>query len=254
MKDAPAWVREGREMNETEWLAGQHLGWMLSFLITRSSDRRHLLFGCACCRHVWDLLPSNAAKCLVGLAERYADGEVTEAEFRAASDRAKFPELELQNGGQIAQEPHLSARVLHAMRGALLLAEPNFRKSHGAYGAAQETCKDRRSDYIPAANRPWGGKFALMQDQGLLADRVKLVRDIFGNPFRPASVDPRWLAASVLDLARVIYDERAFDRLPILADALMDAGCDTEEILNHCRGDGPHVRGCWVVDLILGKE
>jgi hypothetical protein len=70
----------------------------------------------------------------------------------------------------------------------------------------------------------------------------------------PITIDPRWQTSTVIDLARIIYDERAFDRMPILADALMDAGCDSEDILNHCRSDGPHVRGCWVVDLILGKE
>src|SRR5262249_54145742 len=68
-----------------------------------------------------------------------------------------------------------------------------------------------------------------------------LLRDIFGNPFRPVALDPRWLTASVLDLARVTYDERAFERMPILADALMDAGCDNDDILNHCRGTCPHV-------------
>ena len=80
-----------------------------------------------------------------------------------------------------------------------------------------------------------------------------LLRDIFGNRFRPVTLDPRWLTSSVLDLARAIYDERAFERMPILADALMDAGCDNNDILNHCRNGGPHVRGCWVVDLILEK-
>ena len=58
----------------------------------------------------------------------------------------------------------------------------------------------------------------------------------------------------VQGLARAIYDDRAFDRLPILADALLDAGCDDDDILTHCRSARPHVRGCWVVDLVLGKE
>ena len=68
------------------------------------------------------------------------------------------------------------------------------------------------------------------------------------------TLDPRWLTSTVIDLARTIYEERVWERMPILADALMDAGCDSEEVINHCRGPGPHVRGCWVVDLILGKE
>jgi hypothetical protein len=85
-------------------------------------------------------------------------------------------------------------------------------------------------------------------------EHASLFRDIFGNPFRPVAADPSWLTSTVLQLAQGIYQDRAFDRLPILADALQDAGCDHDDILNHCRGDGPHVRGCWVVDLLLGRE
>ena len=76
-----------------------------------------------------------------------------------------------------------------------------------------------------------------------------------GNPFRPVSIDPRWQTSTVIDLATVIYEEcNAVDKMPILADALMDAGCDNDEVIAHCRSEGPHVRGCWVVDLILGKR
>ncbi|HJZ55412.1 MAG TPA: hypothetical protein VKE74_10660, partial [Gemmataceae bacterium] len=71
--------------------------------------------------------------------------------------------------------------------------------------------------------------------------------------FRPVAVDPSWLASTVVTLAGGIDADRAFDRLPILADALQDAGCDNTDILNHCLGPGPHVRGCWVVDLMLGN-
>jgi hypothetical protein len=81
-----------------------------------------------------------------------------------------------------------------------------------------------------------------------------LLRDIFANPFRPVAINPAWRTSNVTALAQSIYDERAFDRLPILADALEDAGCDNVDILNHCRQPGEHVRGCWVVDLVLGKE
>ncbi len=80
-----------------------------------------------------------------------------------------------------------------------------------------------------------------------------LIREVFGNPFRPVALDPAWLTSDVLALARGIYTDRAFDRMPILADALQDAGCNNDDILNHCREPGTHVRGCWVVDLLLGK-
>jgi hypothetical protein len=86
------------------------------------------------------------------------------------------------------------------------------------------------------------------------AARQALLSDIFGNPFRPVALNPAWRTANVTALAESIYTDRAFDRLPILADALEDAGCDNAEILNHCRAGGVHVRGCWVVDLVLGKE
>jgi hypothetical protein len=81
-----------------------------------------------------------------------------------------------------------------------------------------------------------------------------LVRDIFGNPFRPVSFNPSWHTSTVIALAQGIYEDRAFDRMPILADALQDANCDNEEILDHCRQRGEHTRGCWVVDLLLEKN
>ena len=81
-----------------------------------------------------------------------------------------------------------------------------------------------------------------------------LVREIVGWPVSRPFFDRRWRTPDVTGLARAIYDDRAFDRLPVLADALIDAGCDDNDILNHCRSTGPHVRGCWVVDLVLGKQ
>jgi hypothetical protein len=90
---------------------------------------------------------------------------------------------------------------------------------------------------------------------GDLAPYSDLLRDIFGNPFRPVEFDAAWRTSTVVALAEGIYAERAFDRMPILADALQDAGCDNEDVLSHCRDTSlTHVRGCWVVDLMLGKQ
>ncbi|AMV27276.1 hypothetical protein VT84_22935 [Gemmata sp. SH-PL17] len=83
--------------------------------------------------------------------------------------------------------------------------------------------------------------------------QATLLREILGNPFRPIVVNPSWLTSNVVALATGIYAGKAFDRMPILADALQDAGCDNEDIMNHCRQPGEHVRDCWVVDLLLGK-
>lgn len=92
------------------------------------------------------------------------------------------------------------------------------------------------------------------EKEAYLLTMTHLVRDIFGNPFRPVKFNKKWRTTDVLLLAQGIYDERAFDRMPILADALQDAGCDNEDVLSHCRDPKQvHVRGCWVVDLVLNK-
>jgi hypothetical protein len=80
-----------------------------------------------------------------------------------------------------------------------------------------------------------------------------------GNPFRPVALNPSWLTPTVTSLAQAIYDNRQlpsghFDNMGVLADALEEAGCDNADLLNHCRSAGPHVRGCWPVDLLLGKS
>ncbi|MBP3956655.1 hypothetical protein J8F10_15380 [Gemmata sp. G18] len=82
-----------------------------------------------------------------------------------------------------------------------------------------------------------------------------LLRDIFGNPFRPVKVNKRWHTGTAVSLARGMYESRDFSAMPILADALQDAGCDNDDILTHCRDPKQvHVRGCWAVDLVLDKK
>jgi hypothetical protein len=80
-----------------------------------------------------------------------------------------------------------------------------------------------------------------------------IIHDIFGNPFRPVAFAPEWRSSSTLGLATAMYESRDFSPMPVLADALEEAGCDHPDVLTHCRGAGPHVRGCWVIDLVLGK-
>ena len=87
----------------------------------------------------------------------------------------------------------------------------------------------------------------------LYAALAALLRDVVGNPFRPVSVDTSWLTSAVVSLAQSIYDDRAFERLPMLADALEEAGCTNAEVLGHCRQPGTHARGCWVVDGVLDR-
>jgi hypothetical protein len=86
------------------------------------------------------------------------------------------------------------------------------------------------------------------------ARQAALLREVVGNPFRPVPVSPAWLTADVLRLAADAYQNNALEQLPILADALEEAGCDASELLAHLRGPGPHVRGCWALDLVLGRS
>ena len=95
------------------------------------------------------------------------------------------------------------------------------------------------------------GSSAWMEER---AAQCSLLRDIFGNPFGPVTLNPAWLTSNVKTFVQAIYDDRAFEGMPELADALAEAGCSNPDILSHCRGPGPHVRGCWVVDLVLGRE
>lgn len=84
---------------------------------------------------------------------------------------------------------------------------------------------------------------------------TKVGMDVYGNPFRPVTFNPDWRTSTAVALAKQMYDSRDFSAMPILADALQDAGCDNDDVLTHCRAAaGVHVRGCWVVDLVLGKS
>jgi hypothetical protein len=97
------------------------------------------------------------------------------------------------------------------------------------------------------------GLFRERREDEMSAQAI-ILRDIIGNPFRPANIDSAWLTPGVIVLARALYDERAFGGMPSLGDALEEAGCDNPDILSHCRAGTEHVRGCWVVDAILGKS
>jgi hypothetical protein len=215
-------------MNEHAWLASTDPAPMLEFLQGKASDRKLRLFACACCRMIrwWD--PQVEFLRTVETAERFADGATTKAELKRARQ-------------SVRKVRHLiPARVpeRHTEWVALWLAEVTA--SENAFGKVAH-------------------EIQRLGTEGLISDRdqppcIALLHDIFGNPFRPVTFDPAWLTSNVITLAQTIYNDRAFERLPELGDALEAAGCDNQNVLDHCRNDGPHVRGCWVVDLVLGKR
>jgi hypothetical protein len=216
-------------MTEAEWLASEDRQPMLEGFQGRFSDRKLRLFACACCRHIWGYLAEESRQALI-IAEQYADGLIGREELDAAGDAA-CGVVESAEGEAVGFATHRDAEL------AALNAP---------YSAAGQECV-----------LGWPGRNETHPEQAAQehAYFAELLRDIFGNPFHPVAFDPTWRTSDVLLLAQGIYDERAFDRMPILADALQDAGCDNEAILAHCRdATRPHVRGCWVIDRVLGKE
>ena len=227
-------------MTEVEWLACTGPQKMLEFLRGKASDRKLRLFVCACCRRIWHKLTDKQGRRAVEVAERLADGQADPAEVAAA--RTEIEELLRIKDQAYTEEAQLSeAAFLYGYmdQWPCLLAESAVAKD--VTTERVNFAVDARNN-LPADSRPL----------------VEFLHDIFGLlPFRPVTIPPSsllWNDGTVVTLAQGIYEDRAFDRLPILADALEEAGCTNADILAHCREPGPHVRGCWVVDLLLGKE
>ena len=213
-------------MTEAEWNACADPQPMLEFLQGKGSERKLRLFACACCRRIWNLLTDERSRNSVELAEGFADGKVSRGEMEQAASQSLAV---LENTKHIC------------IKGCEM-------------GCDTQSCVSQRLPQT-ALVRNLRGRFlrepAVLSD----ADQTAILRCIFGPlPFRPIAFDSIWLTTTVEALAATIYEEKAFDRMPILGDALEEAGCTDTEILAHCRGPGPHVRGCWALDLVLGKE
>jgi hypothetical protein len=214
-------------MTETEWLACDAPELMLEFLRTRATHRKLRLFAAAAFGRLIHVLPNPEQRRGVVALEQLAEGSLHSAECRQIIARVRRAIPRDDWSADEYQTDHL-----HFI-GLMLYRE--FRCASVGHHAVQAVAG--LADGVPERH-----------------GQVKLMRCIAGNPFRPATVSPSWLTSTALALADTIYADRAFDRLPILADALEDAGCADPDILAHCRGPGPHVRGCWVVDLVLGKS
>ncbi len=249
-------------MTEAEWLAGDDLLAMLDCVrAARVSDRKQRLLACACGRLVWHLLTDARSRESVAVAEAFADGLADDVPLADAYDAAGAAWRTLPRPWDCRRERARYFAALTAFRAAWdsSWSEGTDRAVNDAlYSAAKATWAQGNDEPDDEwLNSPSAGEAFRHQSE--------LLRDLFRNPFRPApAVDPAWLAwrnGVVRELARAAYDGRRLpegalepERLAVLADALEDAGCGDAELLGHLRGPGPHVRGCWVVDLVLGKE
>jgi hypothetical protein len=247
-------------MTEDEWLISERSGPMLDYLgcapgggkllkrqqRLRPSHRKLRLFACACLRpfqHLLDLCGQRA----IEVAERFAEGLAIEEE-RAAAESEVDQTPALRGDGR-SPDYWFAAATRHVVDSSPRVA---------AYSTASNVLSALATAMAPAE---WGEAVPswVPADGDATVNRSQacLLRELFGNPFRTMTVSPLWLGwndGTIPKLSKGIYDDRAFDRLPILADALEDAGCTNAEILHHCRQVGEHRQGCWVVDLILGRQ
>jgi hypothetical protein len=231
-------------MTEAEWMASDDATEMFSVIRRTLGWRSHILFGVACVHAtpgVEELTPLWRA---TEMMERVAD------DFKLWT---QLDDLRDEISGVCADAPKKSAGYFRALAAGRLLTDTT-----PPFDNAPISALLHRAALASGAN-----------SGGLCRAYARLLRDIAGNPFQGGRgrhlvtrkayqpeplFRPEWGTETVAAIARGMYESRDFSPMPILADALQDAGCDNDDILNHCRGDGPHVRGCWVVDLVLGKE
>jgi hypothetical protein len=217
--------------SESGWLTAEYTSNMIRFLGDRITARKSDLLAAACFRRIWHLVKTERGKNAVAILEQFADGNATDEELATARAAAWESTIEIPNpqGHRLPEHLALGAIALHDdLRDKLMTA-----------AEATDWVKPGTPDAVSEPEAK---------------SQCTLIRDIFGNPFRPVAFAPTWRTEAVVALARGMYESRDFAAMPVLADALDDAGCGGADILAHCRGPGPHVRGCWVVDLVLGKS
>jgi len=220
----------------------------------RVCDRKLDLFNGWCCHALRPYLTDPRSRAAARYAEQHIDQgcpdspereSILESAKQAVEDLIKWAD-----GAPTAAETR--RRRVYAFTAQIAQQSLGHdQRNRGVWANAQLTAfafgyaNDEPPAYLPGSEE--------LRDEHLRL-QATIFRDIVGNPFRPVAFDPRWRTEDTLGLARGIYDERAFARLPLLADALMDAGCADDSVVGHCRSAGPHARGCWAVDLVLGKH
>jgi hypothetical protein len=216
-------------MTEAEWNACADPGLMLEFLRGKGSGRKLRLFAVACCRCVWPLLDSYSRKA-VRRIERYAD------------NRTYF--WEMWGVWGVARE---ATKYAYWKTG-------NQTDWHVLMYQAIETLTTAKTNDAMIASGSILANISGQRSNRGISRHAGVLRCVFGSlHFRAVAVSIVCLTPAVTRLAEAIYEERAFERMPVLGDALEEAGCDNASILEHCRSGQEHAGGCWVVDLLLAK-
>jgi hypothetical protein len=229
-------------MTEAEWLASEDINELLSFHLPTASPRKLRLLMCASCRRLWKVLTSPQDRGAVEVAEQFADRAVPDAR-RAEARRQTTPVLMLRQ--RLANPSNPARYAVGRTRDQINEVWRFFPAARNAASIAETL---RTGEFGPAHH-----------DEEVA--HCVLTREVFGNPFRAVQLDPIWRTVAASRAARTAYEKRKLPsghldaaRLSVLADALEEAGCADAAILSHLRSPGPHVRGCWALDLILGTE
>ena len=238
-------------MTEQEWLTSDDAPDVMSALRGKISERKAALFDVVCARSLEKWWVNSLAERKVLLAERIADGEeLDDNEYDAVCDELSTHSRTLWNEAVAAfqrSRPGESALVHEAIYRYLAATLADGLQASLEWWYWLPEC-----DFTPTPTR--ADQLGENLHLETLGRNLPLLRCIVGNPFRPVPFKPTWHTSTIVTLAKQMYDSRDFAAMPILADALQDAGCDNKEMLEHCRDTGPHARGCWVVDLVLGKS
>jgi hypothetical protein len=232
-------------MTESDWQDGSYPERMLVYLHGRASNRKLRLLACAWVRCLWDSIEDDAVRRAVEVAERFADDLAGERERQSAWMGVR----ELTRGAGLG-DSRRHWQALAAGNAAHARIQVAVRE---VARCVAEAAGERARQAV--AENPWGaGAWQARRAAvaGMRDTQGRLVREVFGNPLRPPPQLPA-LPPEVLAFARTMYAGRAFDGMPQLGDALEEAGCADAEVLAHCRGVEGHVRGCWVLDLVLGN-
>jgi hypothetical protein len=256
-------------MTEAEWLACEEPEVMLKVVCDRADERKIRLFALAGCRRIEPFLTTHEKNCRAAIAvlERQIEGTASESDLQTA-----LSAMQIEMNGHVRNPAHAAGYALDTATCVLyFVGKGNWKRLTEsvseviAYDAlARSGSRDleqievlwiqRASDWQREEDAVRCLPEYLVAMKVERSNQADLVRDIFGNPFRPVTFSPEWRTDTAVALARQMYEAREFSAMPILADALQDAGCDNEDVLTHCRDvKQGHVRGCWVVDLVLGK-
>jgi hypothetical protein len=250
-------------VTEAEWLACVDPTHLMQWERIAATERKVRLFAVACCRRIPALNSHETLAAAIDTGERFADRLATEEELHEANLRAEgiadsagetADDYESAEGitGNTVREWQIQCAGRSAYWASLSGDESWTGIDHVLSMAADAVALAAVNDHLVAVSDYDYDQVAkgAGEERAVQAD---LFRDVFGNPFRPVDFSTSWRTDTAVSVARQVYESRDFSAMPILADALQDAGCDNEDILGHCRAEGPHVRGCWVVDLVLDK-